>query len=266
MKPSHLFALLTSTLVFSIATAEPEANSAPSATPSEAQEATDPFAEAVTHSNQLSIEPTRLKRVLLPLRIRLEVWEVPAVELAKSLDHANDADAIAKLRESWLNAKEGFRLVASPVHATEPPTQANSESITERIYPTEFPAKTLSGTQTTPADGVSPGPPSLLTPSSFETRNTGQTFIATASEVAFDQGALDVALRFEEVALSGKSTYGLPAFHVEMPEFTCFTCVGTFRLKQGDWRLVSSAAAPLGASKTPTGKQWVSLVRIDRVP
>ncbi len=281
MKPNPRLSLIVSVMFASLLPcgAEEKPKDPKPATQEEAKEDTqnsdsgevDPFAAPSSSYGSLAKVPaSRLKEARAALRIRLETWEVPNLEIARSLDHLGDVTALTKLRDEWLAGKEGIKLLWCPAQGLDASTRVSTESITETIYPTEY----------EPPDGIpmekKPEPTSALDkavsialrsscPTAFETRNTGHTLEAVAHPVSAEKASWDVSLALEDVELAGMSTFGPEELFVKMPQFTSFRTGGLLRLKEGEWRLVSVMDPPRGISPTASGKQFVTLVRIERM-
>lgn len=100
-------------------------------------------------------------------------------------------------------------------------------------------------------------------PTSFETRNAGQTFEAIVQAVTTEERCWDVSMNFEDVSYLGALSHGAKDLLIEMPIFASFKTGGLIRLKEGQWRLLSVMEPPRGADGKPSDKRWVTLVRID---
>ena len=266
---------------------------------SSGQETADPFAETTTSSvESASTEPLsvhggearklftdsdspfdvasfpsgRDKERRLPLRIRLETWEAPALEVAKRLDGLREAESLAALRAEYLAGAEGVRLVHSPVTTADASTQMSGESASERIYPTEYEPPEFPGAPTPTGIGEKPlkSLPEWMehlmtsaTSTSFETRDTGGKFTALAQAVVVEEKCWDLAISFEDVALTGAESFGHESLRLTMPTFARFHAGGLIRLKEGQWRLLSVMEPPRGLDGKPSEKRWITLVRID---
>lgn len=215
----------------------------------------------------------RDKERRLPLRIRLETWEAPAIEVAKRLDDLRGDESIAALRAECLAGADGVRLVYSPVTTADASTQMAVESISERIYATEYePPELPCGPSPTPLGKDEPlrSLPEWLeqlmtsaTPTSYDTRDTGSKLTALAQAVAVEEKSWDVAVSFEDVSFTGTEHFGHETLHVTMPVMASFSTGGMIRLKEGKWRLLSVMEPPRGLDGKPSDKRWVTLVRID---
>ena len=207
-----------------------------------------------------------------PLRLRLETWEAPALVVAKRLDDLQDAAGLAKLREECLAGPPGVTLISSPVLGIDSSTKELVESITERIYPTEYEPPSLSGSFS--GEQAKMEPPKNwaekveqiidgITPTSFETRNTGLTLEVAVEPVEGKKKIWDVRVAFEEVCLVGRDTFGEMPPGIAMPVFTTFRATGGLLLKEGQWRLLSVQEPPRGIEGKRADVRWVTLVRID---
>jgi hypothetical protein len=207
-----------------------------------------------------------------PLRLRIETWEAPALEVAKRLDELQDAASLAKLRTECLAGPAGVTLVSSPVLAIDSSTKELLESVTERIYPTEYEPPSLPGSFSGDKDKTEP-PKNWaekvekiiegITPTSFETRNTGLTLEADVEPVEGKQKVWNVRVALEEVNLVGRDTFGEMPPGIAMPVFTFFRVTGGLLLKEGQWRLLSVQEPPRGIEGKRADVRWVTLVRID---
>jgi hypothetical protein len=229
----------------------------------------DPFASA--GSNEVRGIPTaRASVARQALRLRLETWEAPALEVAKRLDSLQNPDDLAKLRSDCLNGIEGVNLVHSPLITLDASTRTSTESISERIYPTEYEPPVFPGS-VDPAkrDEIKTWVDILereigdATPTSFETRNTGQTLEAVAQPVEAETESWDVSTSFDVVAFGGVENHGASKLQITMPMMTSFRTGGLIRLKEGQWRLLSVMEPPRGLDGKPSEKRWITLVRID---
>lgn len=213
----------------------------------------------------------REKERRLPLRVRLETWEAPAIEVAKRLDDLQGAESLAALRAECLAGAGGVRLIHSPVTGADASTQMKAEAISERIYPTEYEPPSLPCGPITEKPEPPPQtlPESLerlmttATPTSFETRNTGTSFSAVAQAVAVEEKTWDLAVLFEDVVFQGKDRFGHESLDLTMPAFASFQTGGLIRLKEGQWRLLSVMEPPRELDGKHSDKRWVTLVRID---
>jgi hypothetical protein len=237
--------------------------------------AADPFAAGGGASSGVpGIPAERAGRVRVPLRLRLETWEAPALEVARRLDHLTDSGKVAELRDECLAGTGGVRLVHSPATALDAATRMLAEQITEMIYPTEYeppelPPASIATKDAQPANDQwqrwleAAGKHAV--PTSFETRNTGETLEAVAQAVEIEEKTWDVALQFEVVQQAGMASHGADDLLIQMPVFNSFRTGGLVRLAEGEWRLLSALEAPRGTDGKPTGKTWLTLVRVDRV-
>lgn len=235
----------------------------------------DPFASVgMRIAAAPAIPAERASRVRVPLRLRLETWEAPALEVARRLDQLTDAAKVAEMREQGLAGVGGVKLVHAPATALDAATRMLAEQITEMIYPTEYeppelPPASIATKDAQPANDQwqrwleAAGKHAV--PTSFETRNTGETLEAVAQAVEIEEKTWDVALQFEVVQQAGMASHGAGDLLIQMPVFNSFRTGGLVRLAEGEWRLLSALEAPRGTDGKPTGKTWLTLVRVDRV-
>lgn len=259
-------------VLFAAEESKPENEKAPAATPPPAQAPNaDPFAEPQALNRKPTISDERLGVRLPVVLVRMEIWETSAVELAQRLDGITDTKGIKQLRDEFLGGKSGGKLIASPASTLDPSSCPSSESISEWIYPTEYETDELPSTKpddkNPPAAAVSPGKEISTTeafssPASFETRNTGETFEATARKVTAEEHAWDVAISYENVGHAGDLKYGKPELLIQLPLFTDFRVQGTHRLQEGNWQVCSIQTPPKGMGGDDT-KRWVCLLRVD---
>jgi hypothetical protein len=176
-----------------------------------------------------------------PLRLRIETWEAPALEVAKRLDDLHDAAGLAKLRADCLGGAGGVTLVSSPVLAIDSSTKELLESITERIYPTEYQPPSLPGNFSGNDKAEPPKNwPELVekfltgaAPTSFETRNTGPTLEVDVEPVEGKERIWNLRLALEDVTLVGRDTYGERPPGISMPAFTTFRIASDLLLREG---------------------------------
>jgi hypothetical protein len=232
----------------------------------------DPFASPQDVSGKLNVPADRASQPREALRLRLETWEAPALEVVRWLDGATNSESLARSRSEILDGKFPARLVFSPVTTLDQSTRSLAESIAERIYPTEYeppelPPSALKPEATANQEGTwnkwleSAG--KFSCPTSFETRNTGLTLEAVAQPVAVAESSWDISVNFDSVELVGNISYGAKDLLIEMPMFSSFRTGGLIRLKEGQWRLLSVMEPPRGLDGKPSEKRWVTLVRID---
>src|SRR5690606_29598532 len=98
----------------------------------------DPFASEPHSSRRLVIPAARAGQQRVALRLRLETWEGTATEVARWQDEARDGNGFGKLRDRLLAEGSTARLVFSPSLGIDQATGALAESVSERIYPTEY--------------------------------------------------------------------------------------------------------------------------------
>lgn len=227
----------------------------------------DPFSDGRLRG----VPAERGKQSRQALRIRLETWEAPALEVARRLDGLQSGASLEQLRAECLNGGEQVRLVFSPLASVDTSTRMMAESITERIYATEYepPAYTCPPPSPQPEPAVNPvrdlieGILNHSVPTAFETRNTGQTLGAVAQPVAVSPGNWDVIVSLESVELVAMEPQGAKALGMSMPVYSSFRTGGLIRLKEGQWRLLSVMEPPRGADGKASDKRWVTLLRID---
>ncbi|WP_035608333.1 hypothetical protein [Haloferula sp. BvORR071] len=231
----------------------------------------DPFAGGGKATN-LPINADRATQTRAPLQFRMETWEITALDSVRWLDGVKDPAALAKLRDDFLTTKLPAKLIFSPVMAIDQSTKGSNESIAEWIYPTEYEPPELPAAP--PAGGAAKPPNEwqkwlestagkFACPTSFETRNTGQTLEVEAQPVTIDAKKWDLAISFDCVEAPGSLHYGEKDSLIEMPMFQSFRTGGLVRLKETQWRLLSVMEPPRGLDGKPSDKRWITLVRID---
>ncbi len=62
----------------------------------------------------------------------------------------------------------------------------------------------------------------------------------------------------------GIENYGAKELVLRMPAFATFRTGGLLRIEEGKWQLFSVQEPPRGLDGKPTGKRWVTIVRVDR--
>ncbi len=231
----------------------------------------DPFAFPSDSSKRLIVPAARGGQKRTALLLRLETWETTALDAIVWQDQSSDSRILAELREELLTGQRPARIVFSPSLALDESTKGIAESISERIYPTEYEPPELppSNISTQAAAEKSEWVKWLeaagkyVVPTSFETRNTGQTLEATVQPVVAEENSWDVSLSFDNVESLGNLTHGAKDLRIEMPLFGSFRTGGLIRLKEGQWRLLSVMEPPRGLDGKPSEKRWLTLVRID---
>ncbi len=230
----------------------------------------DPFGGSNGTDEALKIPLNRGKEVRTTLRVRLETWEIDAKKLALKLDSVHGSDALEAWRGELLADPAGV-LIHSPVLVVEEKSRASAESILERIYPTEYePPELLCTPPIAPKD-----PPKSFeewmeglggnaTPTSFETRNTGTTFEAAVQPVEAEAKCWDLAIGVDSVLLVTMENYGAKSLDIVMPAISSFRTSGLPRVKEGAWQILSAQEPPRGVDGKPTGKSWLTLIRVDR--
>ena len=227
----------------------------------------DPFSDGVLRG----VPAERGKQPRQALRIRLETWEAPALEVTRRLDGLQSGASLEQLRTECLNGGEQVRLVFSPLASVDTSTRMTAESITERIYATEYepPAYTCPPPSPKPEAVENPvrdlieGILNHSVPTAFETRNTGQTFQAVVQPVEAVSGSWDMIVSFESVEFVGMEPQGAKALGMSMPIYASFRTGGLVRLKEGQWRLLSVMEPPRGAEGKASDKRWITILRID---
>jgi hypothetical protein len=206
------------------------------------------------------------------VRLRLETWEAPALEVAKRLDDVKNADDLAKLRAECLTGPAGVSLVLSSAINISSPSKVIAESVTERMYPTEYEPPTLPCAPLEPEREKKPPATfgewigdmaSHAVPTSFETRNTGTTLEAEVTRVFGEKTTWEVKIAVDDVRYLGKDSFGPDSLMITMPVFSSFRSTTSLRLKEGQWQLLSVMEPPRGLDSKPSDKRWVTLVRLD---
>jgi hypothetical protein len=232
----------------------------------------DPFASPQGVSGKLNVPAERASQPRQALRLRLETWEAPALEVVRWLDGVTDAESLGRSRSEILDGKFPARLVFSPVTTLDQSTRSLAEAIAERIYPTEYEPPRSPLASLKPEAAANPEGTwnkwletagKFSCPTSFETRNTGLTMEAVAQPVTVVKSAWDISVNFDSVEFLGNSSHGAIDLQVEMPMFSSFRTGGLIRLKEGQWRLLSVMEPPRGVDGKPSENRWVTLVRID---
>lgn len=232
----------------------------------------DPFATSFGRETAAKIPLARATELRATLRVRIETWELPAKQLVAKLDAIHGSDAL----ESWrgeLLADESSVLVHSPVVVVDEKSRASSDSFLERIYPTEYePPEPLAivpevkGQQTPQSlADVIENIMSHATPTSFETRNTGASAEVGVQPVTAEPQNWDLSLELEEDLLVAMETLGAEGLGIKEPAISHFRVGGLMRVKEGAWQILSAQEPPRGIDGKPTGKSWLTLVRVDRV-
>lgn len=240
--------------------------------PPEGHTENDPFASGAASGTGVKIPLHRGKEARTPLQLRFEVWEIESKKLAARLDSVRGPDDLEGLRKELL-ADPATSLVHSLVSSTDEKSRTVDESILELIYPTEYEPPELPPATLDPKDAqkgssawerwlAAAGKYSV--PTSFETRNTGETLDAAIQPVQAEEKTWDVSLSFENVTLAGMISYGADDLLIEMPAFASARTNGIVRLREGQWRIKSVQLAPRGTDAKPTGKSWLTLLRVDR--
>lgn len=256
--------------------ANPEAAKAPN-TPApepakQAEPPQDPYASVVgdpfgSESNQ-QISPNRMIQQQVLLRVRAETWELDSKIAAMMLDQIQTPDQWEGWRKEQLRKTDSV-LVYSPSAAVDAGPQATTESITERIYPTEYQhsgadAEKKKEKEQSRAEAFYDSLTRAAWPTSFETRNTGVSFGVTARPVNSDKASWDLLVSLEDVRLEGTESFGAEALAVTMPTFSSFRSNGLVRLSEGRWQMFSVQEPPRGMDTKPSGKSWITLIRVDR--
>jgi hypothetical protein len=230
-----------------------------------------PAREPPTATADASSTP-QLARHPVSLQVRLETWEMGAKEAARMMDKARKPAEIEKVRRRLL-ASPGSVLVFSPVLAAVEHSKAETRSDLERIFPTEFESPELSaGAFKTAREWKSMVSPErfatlvleLAVPKSFAVRNTGRTFETSIQPLGNHPRQWEVWISFRKIRRIGVDRYGAKATPVDQPLFAVFRTGGNLQLREGEWQLLSVQEPPRGPGEKPTGKRWVTLVRVDR--
>ena len=239
----------------------------------EGQVANDPFASGAASEAGAKIPLLRGREIRTSLQLRFEVWELETKKLAARLDAIRSPEDLEVMRRDLL-ADPAAALLHSLASSTDEKSRTVDESILEFIYPTEYEPPELPPAAIDPKDAqkgnsawerwlAAAGKHSV--PTSFETRNTGETLDAAIQPVQAEKDTWDASLTFETVALAGMISYGADDLLIEMPAFTTLRTSGIVRLREGQWRIKSVQEGPRAKDGKPTGKSWLTLVRVDRV-
>jgi hypothetical protein len=252
---------------------EPKLEMAPEDTDApDGPSANDPFASNAVLGSGAKIPLNRGKEARAPLQLRFEVWELETKKLAARLDAVRSPNDLEALRKELLADPAAF-LLHSLVSATDEKSRTMDESILELIYPTEYEPPELPPANLDPKDAqkgnsawerwlAAAGKYSV--PTSFETRNTGGTLDVAIQPVQAEEKTWDASLSFENVALAGMISYGADDLMIEMPAFVSTRTSGIVRLREDQWRIKSVQEAPRGKDAKPSGKSWLTLVRVER--
>ena len=256
-------------------TSAPEPAFAPEDTNTPESSADDPFSPSYSVvSSRAKIPVQRGAEIRTRFRFRLEIWELETKKLALQLDAIQRAEDLASWRNELL-ADPAAKLVHAPVLALDERTGMLAASIFERIYPTEYEPPELPPSALDPKD-AKPGNSAWerwlesagkhAVPTSFETRNTGQTIEAILQPVSAEPETWDASVSFDIVDLPGMEHFGADDLLIGMPAFTSVRANGIVRLKENEWRIFTALESPRKIDGVPKGKSWLTLVRIDRVP
>ncbi len=220
-------------------------------------------------------ETLRTERKLTLLRLRLETWEITALDAARWLDEAKDSAGLAELRTGFLTGQKAASLIASPTLSIEEGARHSAESILESVYPVEYAGSEL-------PDPAKPPPSSaeeafarrwrdsilgrFLYPDTLEVRNVGDSLEAQVRRVAGTPGSWDLSLSFDRVETPGNLEFGGGSL-VKMPLFSSSSRRASgILLKEGRWRLLSVMETPPGVDGKATARRWLTLVRLDPEP
>jgi len=236
--------------------------------------ADDPFAPGAASGSAVKIPIHRGKEARTPLQLRFEVWELETKKLTARLDAVRSPDDLEALRKD-LFADPAASLLHSLVSATDEKSRTTDESILEFIYPTEYeppvgpPGKPLERGEQAEKENAAwqrwlDAAGKYSVPTSFEPRNTGATLDVAIQPVQAEEKTWDVSVSFEYVTLAGMISHGADDLLIEMPAFASTRTSGIVRLREGQWRIKSVQEAPRGTDAKPTGKSWLTLVRVDR--
>ena len=235
----------------------------------------DPFASSNTGlSSRAKIPVQRGNEVRARFRFRLEIWELETKKIALQLDAIQGPADLESWRKELL-ADPTTNLVHAPVLGLDERTAMLGESIFERIYPTEYEPPELPPSGLDPKD-AKPGNSAWerwlesagkhAVPTSFETRNTGQTIEAILQPVDTEPGSWDASVSVDLVDLPGMEHFGADDLLIGMPAFTSVRANGIVRLKEGEWRIFTALESPRETlDDVQRTKSWLTLVRVDRV-
>lgn len=207
------------------------------------------------------------------LCLRLETWETTAMEVAKRFDGVKSAEDLAKLRSEFLAGSPGVSLALSHAINVSSLTKVTGESVTERIFPTEYePPELTCSPQSSPPPGEMK-PPTFggwiedlaghAVPTSFETRNTGTTLDANVSAVAGQEKVWNTSINVEDVRYLSFERFGADTLGIGMPVYSRFRSNGELRMKEGQWQVLSIMEPPRSLDSKPSDKRWITMVRLD---
>lgn len=253
---------------------KPEIEMAPEDTDDSNAVTNDPFASGGGSGYRAKIPSQREKEARQTLQLRLEVWEIATKKLAARVDAIQAPGDLETLRKDLL-ADDSAILTQSFLAATDEKSRTIDESILEFIYPTEYeppvgpPGQQAERNEQATKENAGwqrwlDAAGKYSVPTSFETRNTGATLEAAIQPVEVEEKTWDVSLSFDTVALAGMISYGADDLLIEMPAFSSIRTSGLIRMREGEWRIKSIQEAPRTSDGKPTGKSWLTLVRVDR--
>lgn len=207
-------------------------------------------------------------------RVRIEVWDVPALEVARRSD-ALDGGWLDTLRQDCLGGKlPDARLVSSPVLAlaNKEKTKAMVSIYREATFAEEVPDMTGLGSRPEPgsaqeAEMLRREAVAFTCPSTFFTRNTGIDFIVeVATPPESDDMKRTVSIDFSSTVERGKHSWGDASMMAAMPDFIVGKVHASLTLNASQWRLISSITPPSdkeGDDKPQEAMRRVILARLD---
>lgn len=157
--------------------------------------------------------------------------------------------------------------------------KATAESISERIYPTEYdsaqiPGSVRGGISKEQSDATESGkageaaaasspanPVSPLTPKSFETRNTGAT-LEIEPTLSEDNQIVDLRMVPEIVTLVGQDSFGEGASRIVMPNFESQRINSSFTVRVNEPFLMGTMSRPPASAvdKDSATRVWFAFV------
>ena len=182
----------------------------------------------------------------------LDLAEAAALHRQKLSDGKLYVELTARVTKGKAK-QESFAVVR-----TKSGQRATLGSISEFIYPTEFTRPVP------PASGAPTSPNATVTPSAFETRNTGFSLEAEATMGENDE-FIDLQLSPETVTLVDRVSWGQGT---EVPIFETQRVITALTLISGQPRLVCTPSRPpvSKADADSANRVWFSFVTADIIP
>jgi hypothetical protein len=203
----------------------------------------DPFGPGPTPAQRLDQLKSRSSGA--NLSARYEVFSLEPAEAASLLRSNHPNDVLYNMLVEMVDEEKAVQETMI-VLTTRSAQRAQTSSISEYIYPTEYDKPN--------------------SPTAYETRNIGVT-VEVEAIVNPQSGMIDLSIAPEHVSLAGKSEWGSPEAKQEMPDFESQRLSTTTQVMPEVPRLLGTISRPplSKVEKDSAGRIWIAFVTVSHV-